>query len=126
MTYSDFLLVLLAAIVTINTIIATWLMHHAEDRIIKHSDHRDVNIERIIRMTAQDTINEITTQLAKSGTEIVGKIADLEAAVAAGETPDFTELKAAAQSLDDIVPDAVVVEPPVEPVEPPVEEPPTV
>lgn len=70
----------------------------------------------------QDTVNQIADQLAKAKTEIVTKIADLEAQIAAGETPDLEPLKALAQSLDDVVPDAPVEEPPVE--EPPVEEPP--
>lgn len=41
----------------------------------------------------------------KARNEVVAEIARLEAAVANGETPDFTALKAAVQSVDDIVPD---------------------
>ena len=73
----------------------------------------------------QDTVNQIADQLAKAKTEIVTKIADLEAQVAAGEIPDLTALKEAAQALDDVVLDVPPVEePPVE--EPPAEEPPAV
>ncbi|WP_196249889.1 hypothetical protein [Rhodococcoides fascians] len=67
---------------------------------------------------AQDTVDQLTAQVTKTKDEVLGKIADLEAQVAAGETPDFTELKAAIQGVDDIVPDAVdPVETP-EPTEP--------
>ena len=49
--------------------------------------------------------------------EVLGKISDLEAQVAAGEAPDFTELKAAVQGVDDIVADVVVPSEPEVPVE---------
>lgn len=59
-------------------------------------------------MAAQDTVDQLTAQVLKSKEEVLGKISDLEAQVAAGETPDFTELKAAVQGVDDLVPDAPV------------------
>lgn len=62
---------------------------------------------------AQEAVNQITTQLGKAKNEIVAKVADLEAQIAAGETPDLSALKAAAQALDDIVSDPAP-EPPVE------------
>lgn len=68
----------------------------------------------------QDAVDAVVTQLGKAKDEIISKIADLEAQVAAGETPDLSALKAAAQALDDVVPDAVE-EAPVE--EAPAEEP---
>lgn len=64
-------------------------------------------------MAAQDTVDQLTAQVLKSKEEVLGKISDLEAQVAAGETPDFTELKAAVQGVDDIVAD-VPAEPVVE------------
>lgn len=73
--------------------------------------------KELLMSAAQDVIDQLTAQLDKAKTEILGKIADLEAQVAAGETPDFTALRAAAQALDDVVLD----EPPAE--EPPTEEP---
>lgn len=50
-------------------------------------------------------------QLAKAKAEIVGKIADLEAQIGAGAGMDevlvaLESIKAAAQGLDDVVPDA--------------------
>lgn len=60
----------------------------------------------------QDAVDQITTQLDKAKTEILTEISNLEAQVAAGEVPNLDALKAAAQSLDDVVPDAPV-EPPV-------------
>lgn len=58
----------------------------------------------------QDAVDQITAQLDKAKGEVVKAIADLEAAVAAGETPNLDALKAAAQALDDVVPDAPVNE----------------
>lgn len=71
-----------------------------------------IYLRRIIMSAAQDTVDQLTAQVTKSKEEVLGKIADLEAQVAAGETPDFTELKAAVQGVDDIVAD---VEVPAEP-----------
>lgn len=62
----------------------------------------------------QDAVDAIVVKLDKAKTEIVNEIEALKAQIAAGETPDLTALTAAAQSLDDVVPD-VIVEPPVEP-----------
>lgn len=76
-------------------------------------------LKEIAMSAAQDAVDQITTQLGNVKDEIVGKIADLEAQIAAGETPDLTALKAAAQALDDVVPDAPVDTP----AEPAVDEP---
>jgi ElaB/YqjD/DUF883 family membrane-anchored ribosome-binding protein len=62
----------------------------------------------------QDTVDNITVQLGKAKDEIVAKIDELKAQVEAGETPDFTNLEAAAQALDDVVPDAAPDTPPSE------------
>ena len=56
----------------------------------------------------QDAIDAIATQLVKAKDEIVSQIAGLEMQIGSGVTPDLTALKAAAQALDDIVPDAPV------------------
>lgn len=63
----------------------------------------------------QDAVDQVAAQLAKAKAEIVAKIADLEAQVAAGETPDLTALKEAAQALDDVVLDVPDVPPADEP-----------
>lgn len=65
---------------------------------------------------AQDAVDAVSVQLGKAKDEIVSKIADLQAQVDAGETPDLTALNAAAQALDDVVPDAEPT-PPAEPTE---------
>lgn len=65
----------------------------------------------------QDAVDAITVQLGKAKDEILGEIAALQSTIDAGGAPDLTALTAAAQALDDVVPDAPV-EPPV-PVEPP-------
>lgn len=67
-----------------------------------------------------DDLNSVRDELTKAQSEIVTKISGLEAALAAAGTPDpavadaVEALKAAAQNLDDVVPDVVVEEPPVE------------
>ena len=69
-------------------------------------------------------IEAVVAQLAKVQTEIVGKIDALQTAVDAGEdlTGPLAALTAAAQALDDIVPDVAEVPDPEVPVEPPVDQ----
>lgn len=76
----------------------------------------------VIRLSSAEAIANVVSVLSRAKEEILGKIAALEAAAAAGEdlSGPLAVLAAAAQSLDDVVPDAVV-EPPVEVVEPVVE-----
>lgn len=62
----------------------------------------------------QDSVNALVEQLSKAKGEIVSKISELEAQVAAGEAVDLEPLKAAVQALDDVVPDEVTEEPPAE------------
>lgn len=62
-------------------------------------------------MSTQETIDAVVTQLGKAKDEIVTEIGKLnEQIAAAGVTDqvDTTALTAAAQALDDIVPDAPV------------------
>jgi len=61
-------------------------------------------------MSTQESIDAIVAQLGKAKDELLTEIADvkaqLEAASVPAETVDLTALTAAAQALDDIVPDA--------------------
>ena len=78
-------------------------------------------------MSVQETIDTVVAQLAKAREEIVQARDELLAGIAevqeqldsveAPEDVDLTALTAAAQSLDDIVPDAVPEVPVEEPVE---------
>ena len=82
----------------------------------------------VTRLSSAEAIAGVVVQLGKAKDEILAKLAALEAAAAAGEdlSGPLAVLAAAAQSLDDVVPDAVVeapVEAPVEVVEAPVEVP---
>lgn len=79
------------------------------DEIIKQLNQLEQNI-----MALQDDLDAITSQLNKIFTEVTGlkarleaSISDLEAKIASGNTLDLTALKAAVQSIDDIVPDVV-------------------
>lgn len=71
-------------------LIAAWLHH---------------TLKGTIMTAAQDAVDQITLQLGKAKDEILAKVADLETQIANGETPDLTALRAAAQALDDVVPD---------------------
>jgi hypothetical protein len=74
----------------------------------------------VCRLSSAEAIAGVVVQLGKAKDEILARIAGLEAAAAAGEdlSGPLAELAAAAQALDDVVPDAVV-EAPVEVVEVP-------
>lgn len=65
-------------------------------------------------MSTQDIINAVVTQLGKAKDELLTQIADLNAQIAnagVAEQVDTTALTAAAQALDDIVPDAAPADP---------------
>ena len=66
-----------------------------------------------LQMSTQDSIDAVVAQLGNAKDEVVAKIADVQAALDAANVPaevvNLNALNAAAQALDDIVPD----EPPV-------------
>ena len=73
------------------------------------------HLEGVIMSEAQSAINAVVAQLNKAKVEILDRVADLEAqieAAGAAGAVDVSALVAAAQALDDIVPD--VVEDPAE------------
>lgn len=66
-------------------------------------------IREIIVTATQDTIDAIVAQLGKVKSELIAKLTDLQAQIDAGtpaEQLDLGPLTAAAQALDDLVPDA--------------------
>jgi hypothetical protein len=66
-------------------------------------------------MSTQDAINAVTSQLVKAQREIVNRIAEVQAqldAAGVAEQIDLSSLTAAAQALDDVVPDGVVEDAP--------------
>lgn len=65
-------------------------------------------IDKVVPMSVQNAVDTVVAQIRKGTTEVVAKIADLQAKVDAGEAVDLSELAAAAQALDDIVPDVPV------------------
>lgn len=70
----------------------------------------------VLRVANAELIADVVAQLGKAKAEIVAKIGGLEAAVASGEdlSGPLAELVAAAQGLDDVVPDEVPAEPLIE------------
>jgi len=77
---------------------------------IEHLDRQTNHLVGVFIVSTQDVINAITDQLVKAQREIVSRIADVQAQLdAAGVAPDqvdLSSLTAAAQALDDVVPDA--------------------
>ena len=64
----------------------------------------------VVRVSNSEAIAAVVEQLGKAKDEILGKIAELETAAAAGEdlSAPLADLAAAAQALDDVVPDGGV------------------
>lgn len=77
----------------------------------------------VLRVANAELIADVVAQLGKAKAEIVAKIGGLEAAVASGEdlSGPLAELVAAAQGLDDVVPDEPLIEFPEQPEDAPVE-----
>jgi len=76
--------------------------------------HHEVIIMKLNELATQ--LGGLAAQLDKASSEIVAKIDELETALADTEIPDeatvmIEELKAQAQALDDIVPDAPLTAP---------------
>lgn len=63
----------------------------------------------VCRLANAEAIQAVVEQLGKAKEEIQDRIAELEAAVASGEdlSEPLAALSAAAQALDDVVPDVV-------------------
>lgn len=77
--------------------------------VIEHIDRQVNYLRRVITMSVQDAVNAVTGQLRKAQAEIVAKIDDVQAqldAAGVAQDIDLSALTAAAQALDDIVPDA--------------------
>lgn len=86
---------------------------------VEHFDRQVNHLRKVIIVTAQDTVNAVVAQLNKVRLEVTSardalnaRIVELQEQIEAGvpaEELDLAELSAAAQALDDIVPDAPVV-----------------
>jgi hypothetical protein len=62
-------------------------------------------------VSTQEAVDKITAQISKAQVELVNRIADVQAqldAAGVAEQVDLSSLTAAAQALDDVVPDAPV------------------
>lgn len=90
----------------VREVLMNWLVALLFPLLTKYVDERLVESEKRIMGAQQDQVNAISAQLTKARDEIVAKVDELESQVAAGETPDFSELRSVAQALDDVVPDA--------------------
>ena len=70
---------------------------------------RLINTFERFAMSTQQAIDTITAQIGKAQLELVNRIADVQAqldAAGVAEQIDLSSLTAAAQALDDVVPDA--------------------
>jgi hypothetical protein len=105
----------------------------SHNHLIEHLDRLFHHYQEETRMTIQDAVNTVTARLNKVYNEVTGQadslrtvIADLQAQIeSAGVTEqvDLSALEAAAEKLDDIVPDDVPAPVDVTPVDPPVDVP---
>lgn len=94
------------------------VVRRAHDHIIEHLDRHSHHLGAVIVTASQDVVDAVVAQLGKAKGEIVARIADvqsqLDAASVPAESVDLSALTAAAQSLDDIVPDVPEVTAPAE------------
>ena len=70
---------------------------------------RLINTFERFAMSTQEAVDKITAQIGKAQVELVNRIADVQAqldAAGVAEQIDLSSLTAAAQALDDVVPDA--------------------
>jgi hypothetical protein len=81
-----------------------------ESHLLEHIDRQIHHLRKVTTMSAQDTVNALAAQIRRGTQEVLGKISELQTAVDAGQPVDLSELAAAAQVLDDIVADPIVVE----------------
>ncbi|MCV7354483.1 hypothetical protein [Mycolicibacterium fluoranthenivorans] len=109
----------ITAIVLLGAIVYAFRRQTATPQPVTLTEETITQIKEIAMSATQDAVDAIAAQLTRAKDEISSEITKLEEQVAQGQAPDLTALKAAAQALDDVVPDAPV-EQPVEPVEPPV------
>ena len=84
-----------------------------EAHLVEHIDRQAQSLKGVL-VSTQDAVNAVTAQLVKAQREIVSRIAEVQSQLdAAGlaEQIDLSSLTAAAQALDDVVPDELVEEP---------------
>ena len=99
----------LAGLIVTYALITSHGIRKFHDHLVEHIDRVTHRIEGLITMSTQDTINAVVAQLGKAKDEILAQIADLNTQIAnagVAEQVDTSALTAAAQALDDIVPDA--------------------
>lgn len=99
------------AIAALNAVAFLVLSHHltaAHEHLVEHIERRTNTLRGAIVSEVQSAVDAITSTLVKAQREIVSRIADVQAQLdAAGfaEQIDLSSLTAAAQALDDVVPD---------------------
>ena len=84
-----------------------------EAHLVEHIDRQAQSLKGVL-VSTQDAVNAVTAQLVKAQREIVSRIAEVQAqldAAGVAEQIDLSSLTAAAQALDDVVPDELVEQP---------------
>lgn len=84
-----------------------WIVSASVTAAFLYTIHRLTRLENTMS-DIQDAVDAVTAQVSKGTAEVVAQVAALEAQIAAGQAPDLTALKAAAQALDDLNADPVV------------------
>ena len=100
---------LTAALATVFFISLHVRLNAIHDHLIEHLDRQTHHLEGIIMSAQQDAVNALTARLGVVRDELLSKIADLNVQIqdaGVAEVVDLSELTAAVQAIDDIVPDA--------------------
>ena len=105
--------IVIVSALAVFTLITHIRLGRIHDHLVEHLDRQTHHLEGLI-MSTQDTINAVVAQLGKAKDEILTEIADLNAKIitaGVADQVDTSALTAAAQALDNIVPDAVPTDP---------------
>ena len=100
---------IIAAVAALPGLVVCYRIQATHDHLVEHIDRQVAHLRKVTTVSTQDAINAITAQLVKAQGEIVNRIADVQAqldAAGVAEQVDLSSLTAAAQALDDVVPDA--------------------
>lgn len=100
---------LIVAVVLACAFIAAAHVGRLESHLVEHLDRQVNTLKGFTMSNTQAAVDAVVAQLGKAKAEIVAKIADVQDQLDSVERPedvDLSALTAAAQSLDDIVPDA--------------------
>lgn len=96
---------------TLATTLLAYRINALHSHLVEHVDRQVAHLEGAVMASQQEVINALAEQVRRGTAEVCQRIADLQGQIDAGvpaEDLDLSELSAAAQALDNVVPDPVV------------------